>query len=212
MPRKKFLASNEFPYHVTGRSLNKDWFALPLEDLWSVFSNYLYFLHHGFGFRIYSFVLMQNHFHLIVRTPESNLSSGMNYFMRETSRVIGRQSRRINQVYGGPYYWSLIKSPIYFLHAYKYVYRNPLEAGLAISVESYRYSTLYSLTGQAHSIIPLDYDSTLFDDPAEQIRWLNTSYSSPSIKIDIKNALRKREFHFAKTRNGKPHPLDLTRV
>ncbi len=208
MPRKKFQASIEFPYHVTARCLNKEWFALPMHDVWSIFSNYLFFIHHAFGIRIHNFVLMNNHFHMILLTPEANLDVAMNYFMRETSRVISKRSGRINQVFGGPYYWSLIKSPNYFLHAYKYVYRNPVESGLAGCVESYNYSTLNSLLGQNHSIIPLECDETLFPFEDSQLKWLNTPYNSEQVRLDIKNALRKREFHFPKDKRGNPHYLE----
>lgn len=212
MPRKRFLASNDFPYHVTARCLNKEWFALPHEILWEIFSDYLYFIHHAFQVRIHSFVLMPNHIHMIIRTPDMNLDKAMNYFMRETSRVIGFRSGRINQVYGGPYYWSLMRSPNYFLHAYKYVYRNPIEAALAPRVETYKFSTLPALLGQARTIIPVVNDETLFDGLEDQLKWLNSAYPSDEVRIDIKNALRKKEFHFAKDGHGKPHRLELELV
>jgi putative transposase len=208
MPRKKFIASNEYAYNVSARCINKEWFSLPMHDLWIMFADYLFFIHHAFGVRIHSFVLMNNHFHLIVRTPNMNLDKAMNYFMRETSRIIGFRSGRINQVYGGPYHWSLIKSPKYYNHAYKYVYRNPVEAGLSSKVENYEYSTLSVLLGNQHSMIPIEYDETLFSDFTEQLQWLNTPYPSTDIKHDIRKALRKTEFHFAKDKSGKPHFLE----
>ncbi len=212
MPRKRFLASNDLPYHVTARCLNKEWFALPHELLWEVFSNYLYFIHHAFQVRIHSFVLMPNHIHMIIRTPDMNLDKAMNYFMRETSRVIGKQSGRINQVYGGPYYWSLMRSPNYFLHAYKYVYRNPIEAKIVSIVEAYKFSTLNALLGQARTIIPIVNDDTLFFGVEDQLKWLNNAYPSDEVRIDIKNALRKKEFRFAKDGHGKPHRLEFELV
>ena len=141
-----------------------------------------------------------------------NLDKAMNYFMRETSRVIGFRSGRINQVYGGPYYWSLMRSPNYFLHAYKYVYRNPIEGKIAKRAELYRFSTLPALLGQARTIIPVVNDETLFDDVDGQLKWLNEVYPSDEIRIDIKNALRKKEFHFAKDGHGNPHRLELGMV
>lgn len=207
MPRKKFIASQEDPYHVSARCINKEWFALPMDELWDLFSDYLFFIHYAFGIRIHSFVLMNNHFHMIVRTPNLNLDAAMNYFMRETSRIIGFRSGRINQVYGGPYHWSLIKSPNYYLHAYKYVYRNPVDGGLSSQVENYKYSTLSALIGYQHSIIPIEYDETLFSDLEEQLKWLNNCYPSHEIKDDIRKALRKNEFQFAKDKRGNPHSL-----
>jgi putative transposase len=97
-----------------------------MPEAWELFSDYLYFINKNFGIRIHSFVLMPNHFHMIARDPELNLSSAMNYFMRETSKLMASESRTINRVWGAPFHSSLIDSPLYYLHAYKYVYRNPV--------------------------------------------------------------------------------------
>jgi REP element-mobilizing transposase RayT len=58
---------------------------------------------------IHAFVLMSNHFHLVVSFPENNMSEAMNYFMRETSRMISRDAGRINQTYGSRYFRSIIE-------------------------------------------------------------------------------------------------------
>lgn len=122
----------------------------------------------------------------------------MNYFMRETSRVISRASGRINQVFGGPYYWSLMTSLPSYLYGYKYIYRNPVEAGLCSIVEEYRYSSLSSLLGQSRTIIPIERDDTLFSNVERQLEWLNEPYPTLEHKNAIKFALRKRKFCFAK--------------
>ncbi len=193
-------------YHVTARCINREWFAIPIQDVWSLYEDYLYFLIRGFNFKINSFVLMNNHFHMLVRCPDNNLPQGMQYFMRETSRWIGRQSGRINQVYGGPYHKSEINFFHHFLHAYKYVYRNPIEAGLCQKVEDYPYSTLHFLKSQTPNLITTD-DEFIFDDLGEHLHWLNTPYIEDHMD-QIKNALRKPEFKFAKNKLGKKSSLD----
>ncbi len=208
MPRKKYQPSEFIPYHITARCINKQWFDLPLNHVWEILSEYLFFIHHAFGFRIHSFVLMNNHFHLIASTPHANLSEVMNYFMRESSKQIGLASGRINQIYGGPYFWSQLKSNIYYGHAYKYVYRNPVEGGLSLKVEDYPYSTLHALVGKTKTIIPLVEDTLLFPNAEDQLKWLNENYKSLDFKSDVKNALRKREFHFAKDKYRNPHILE----
>jgi REP element-mobilizing transposase RayT len=201
MPRKSFIPSSEFPYHVTGRCLNKEWFRVSMDYVWSVFSDYLFFINRAFNIQIHCFILMNNHFHLIAATPEANLDEAMNYFMREVSRRISKKSGRINQVFGGPYHWSLLQAPNSFQFAYKYVYRNPIEAGLCVRVEDYKYSTLQVLLGQQHSVIPLQPDEYLFSDFEGQLRWLNESYPSEKVKDEIRKALRRYEFCFAKRRD-----------
>ena len=135
MPRKPFIQNPEAPYHIAARSNNRDWFALPLEDVWFIMSRFLYLLHHAYGVEIYAFVLMDNHFHLLARFPLGNLVQAMQYFMRETSRCIAHESRRINHVYGGRYFRCEIGNFHYFTHTYKYIYRNPVEAKLCALVE-----------------------------------------------------------------------------
>jgi hypothetical protein len=151
---------------------------------------------------------MNNHFHLIVSTPQGNLDEIMNYFMRETSRYISAECGRINQIYGGPYYWSLIKSHHYYLHAYKYVYRNPVEAGLSSRVEEYKFSTLSGLLGQNHLTIPMIEDEGLSDNFDSHIEWLNVPYPNQEIKSVVKKALNKKIFHFPKDRDRHPHILE----
>jgi len=211
MPRKRFLASKIWPYHVTARCINREWFNLPIEQVWNIFSMHLHFVHHAFGLRIHSFVLMNNHFHMIVSTPKENLAEVMNYFMREVSKNMARVSGRINQTFGGPYYWSLLQSPHYYLYAYKYVYRNPVEAGLIGKVEDYPYSTLFGLKGSTHLMIPVEHDDTLFNDPDRILTWLNNSYPIQA-KEDIRNALGKKEFKFGLDKDRKPHILEAILV
>jgi putative transposase len=212
MAKTLYTPHSFYPYHISARCINKDWFKIPTEDVWDIMSNYLFFLKHGFNFEIINFVLMSNHFHLIVKTPEANLSQGMNYFMRETSRSITMLSNRINQTYGSPYHWSLIKNENYFRHAYKYVYRNPVEAGLSLRVEDFRYSTLQIKLGLCKDIIPVVEDCLLFDSAPETLLWLNEKYPDESAITLIKSALKKREFKSAKDKKGQPHILNFLKV
>ncbi len=189
---------------MNARCINREWFFIPIEESWEIFSDYLFLLNKGFGIEIHCFVLMNNHFHMIVSAPNLNLSEGMNYFMRETSKEIGRASKRINQIYGGPYHKCLIDRYHYFLHAYKYVYRNPVEARLIKNVEDYRFSTLHGLLGLSKIIIPLREDTLLFEDEDlnGHLKWLNTEYNDDH-RSQIEMALKKGKFEL--TGKGSSH-------
>ncbi len=182
-----------------------------MEEMWELCSDYLSLLHHGFSFRIHAFVLMSNHYHLIVSTPLSNLPEGMNHFQREVSRYISRASGRINQTWGRPYYPCLLDSNHYFFNAYKYLYRNPVEAGLATSVETYRYSTLFRLLGFGPLSFPLEFDTLLFNPnlDLEHLAWLNTGSSDDFIEVG--KALARKKFHFQKTNHSRKYvrPADF---
>ncbi|MCB0340724.1 MAG: transposase [Bdellovibrionales bacterium] len=206
MPRKPFINSSEFPFHITARCINKEWFHLPMPAVWTVMENYLYFIHHEYKIILHAFVLMTNHFHLIATAPEANISEAMNYFMRETSRNLTEASGRINQTYGSRFFRTLIESEHYYQHAYKYVYRNPVEAGLTNKVEDYPYSTLHGLMGRSHTLIPTTYDDTLFSDLEATLNWLNQPPQRDDLSA-VQSALRKRVFKLPRSTTYGQHPL-----
>jgi hypothetical protein len=154
---------------------------------------------------------MPNHFHLIITPTKENLGDALLYFMRETSKEISRQAGRINQVYGSRNYKTFIGSYHYFMNTYKYVYRNPVRAGLCEKVEDYPFSTLYGLHGRNHLVIPLEEDALLFGDYDRSMEWLNRP-STPEAEEHMSLALRRRVFRFkadAKTRNLPPWETEL---
>lgn len=210
MPRRKVIYSPDFPYHISARCHNKEWFDLPMSHVWETMSNYLFFIAKNYDVEIISFVLMSNHFHLLARFPKNNMAEAMNYFMRETSRKLSRDAGRINQTYGGRYFKSAIMKDHYFQHAYKYVYRNPVEGFLANRVEDYPYSTLQCLLGKNPGVIPLVEDPFLrFENIGETLLWLNSA-PNPDDKEEVRKALNKTEFSLTGRKGGQfVHHLEV---
>ena len=171
--------------------------------------DYLFFISMSYGIEILSFVLMDNHFHLLARDPHLNLSAAMNYFMKETSRYMSSKARIINQIYGGRYHRCLITHPHYLHHVYKYIYRNPLEAGLCHRAEDYPYSTLGLSLGKGRLHFPLYPDEILFESCDQTLRWINDTPNSYDTEV-IKQSLRKGVFDVATDRRtGRPRELLL---
>jgi putative transposase len=205
MTRKKHLIQSEYPYHVTARTHAGSVFRTSLPLTWEIMSDYLYLISHQFNLQVHAFVLMSNHFHLLVTTPDANLSAAMNYFMRETSKEINRFSGCENQNYGNRYFRCMIADPFYFDHVYKYVYRNPVEAGVVEKCEQYRFSTLHSLLGQSHTIIPMKFDPMLFElsnSPLKTLAWLNTSPQRSNLDC-LNYRLTKQKLKFPLNRKNK---------
>src|SRR5690606_22174225 len=131
MPRKPLLYIHEYPYHVTARSNNKEWFYIAKSLLWEIFISELNSHKEKFGIRIHAFVLMDNHYHLLLSTRgEFYLGEVMQSLQRSIARKINSEAQRINHVFGGAYKGCLINNPIYYAHVVKYIYRNPIKAGL----------------------------------------------------------------------------------
>ena len=164
-----------------------------MNDVWEIFSEYLFLINLLYDIQIFSFVLMSNHFHLICLDPKLNLSKAMGLFMHRTSCEIGKLSKQSNRLWGRRYYSSIISNPLHYLHAYKYNYRNPVAAGICDRVEDYPWSTLQILLGQKPGIIPVQCDETLLASLEQTLAWLNESYSESDAKA-INLGFAKREF------------------
>jgi REP element-mobilizing transposase RayT len=197
MPRALTPKDGFFPFHVTARSNNKDWFSIPLDRCWRIFQQHLVEVSNRYQIEIHAFVLMSNHFHLLVSTPGKNLGQAMRYLMTESSRDIARAAGRINHVFGGRYKWSWLINEQSIAYVYKYIARNPVRAGVTSRVELYPFSS-FNMTDNSMCGIPicerLDWDF-LPKDFTSRINWLN----SPSIREEllIKQALRRAKFTFS---------------
>jgi len=200
MPRKICIHRTDCPYHVVARTNNREWFQLDLGEVWEIFEDQLFFIHHAYGIRIHCFVLMINHFHLIISDPENKITKAMRWLMTETSKEIGRRTGRKNRIYGQRNYKCLISSYHYYMHAYKYVYRNPVEAGLIHRTESYPYSTLHGLVGKKKLTIPVEQD-LLLEDIDSNLKWLNSKVEKSDWE-NVRKALKKGEFKLAKNKKG----------
>lgn len=198
MPRAKAILQNEFPYNITARCINRQWFHLPMPKVWDIFCEELTRTVHEQSLEVHSFVLMSNHIHLIASTPESNISQCMHQFIGQSSRRLTRESDRINQTFGGRHYKCILHKYNYFLSAYKYVYRNPVTAEICKAVEEYPYSTLHGKLGLSELKIPVVPDNLILENREETLLWLNTTPDAQKLE-GVRFGLKRQLFKSKKT-------------
>jgi putative transposase len=104
-----------------------------------------------FGWRCHAYCLMPNHFHLVVETPEANISAGMQW-------LNGRYAQWFNIRYGfsghlfqGRFYGDLVESAYHLLELVRYVALNPVRAGLCRDASGWRWSSYRAMVGEAKS-------------------------------------------------------------
>lgn len=200
---KPLVRISDRPYHIYARSNNKEWFHIPLEDVWTIFCGLLGYLTVIHNLKIHGFVLMSNHFHLLATTPNANLDEVMQILMREASRKINDIAGRINHVFGGPYKWCIIRNDNHYMQAYRYIYQNPIRAGLCQKVEEYRFSTIHYLANKKalpFPIYPLQN--------AGLNEWLNHTLDNEENDC-MRRALRRREFKFSLKNSKRTLPTKL---
>ena len=143
MSRKQLIRTSEYFYHVTTRSNHKEWFKLPLRDVWKIAMASFIKAQEYAPAVVSQFVLMSNHYHLLIRTPNFDIDVFMYHFNKTFSDELRRQSFSINRMFGSRYKWSLIKNDAYFFNVFKYIYQNPVRANIVKKCEDYPYSTYY---------------------------------------------------------------------
>lgn len=143
MPRRKLIRQNTFPYHVTTRTNNKDWFKIPLCDVWDICKEAFIYSLKRRQVVVHCFVLMGNHYHLLMTTPESNIDEFMKYFNLRLSQLISKESRVINHKFSNRYKWTIVDNQKYLKHVYRYIYQNPVRARLVVNPLEYPYSSLH---------------------------------------------------------------------
>ena len=86
------------------------------------------------GWRVHAWVLMGNHFHLLLETPEPNLVTGMKYLLGTFSQGWNARRSRRGHVFQGRYksvpVSAAVESPYYFRIAADYIHLNPARAGI----------------------------------------------------------------------------------
>jgi REP element-mobilizing transposase RayT len=85
------------------------------------------------GWRVHAWVLMGNHFHVLVETPEPNLVAGMKWFLGVYSQGWNRRRQRHGHVFQGRYKAVVVngeeRDGSYFKIVADYIHLNPVRAG-----------------------------------------------------------------------------------
>jgi putative transposase len=207
MPRKQLIRSTVHPYHVTVRCNNKEQFYCDLSFVWKTFAIEFNNIMERFHPKIHAFLLMPNHFHLLITTPAEDLGVIMQNLISPTTKIINVKSGRSGRVFGARYHWSLINSANYYDCALKYVYRNPVKAGIVDSVQNYAFSTLRSVLGhEKYPFLiepPSGYDFNIPSNKRlEFLDWLNQPFKTEE-EQSIRFGFTKSRFNTPRNPNNK---------
>ena len=139
----------QFPgavYHVTSRGNARGMVfdddsdrAKFLDVLSSVIEKYRWLCH--------AYCLMGNHYHLLLETPEANLSRGMRQLNGIYTQVFNRRHGRCGHLFQGPYKAILVDKDTYLLTLCRYIVLNPVAAQLVATPEDWRWSS-YAATAR----------------------------------------------------------------
>ena len=153
----------EFPdalYHVTARGDRREDIFEDDQDR----QEFLLILERvitQFNWACYAWCLMDNHYHLLIQTPDGNLSKGMRKLNGVYTQASNRRHRRVGHLFQGRFKAILVDRDAYLLELARYVVLNPVRAGTVKKPADWKWSSYRASMGLEPSALWLSADGLL---------------------------------------------------
>jgi REP element-mobilizing transposase RayT len=104
--------------------------------------------------RILAYVLMPNHYHLLVHAETDDLSHAMQLFGISYTKAINKRFGRVGSVFQGAFRAKQVDRDDYLLHLSRYIHLNPVRARLVTEPEAWAYSSYCEYVGLRNGTLP----------------------------------------------------------
>lgn len=116
-----------------------------------------------YGIEIQALVMMDTHFHLLFSCPPNK----ENFFCENVHQKLNGSQTHSSHC-------EPIDSVSQYLNTYKYIYNNPVHAGICDRAEDYTYSSIRSLLGFSAGHCLVADKLKLIQNPYQTLTWINT--------------------------------------
>jgi putative transposase len=102
-----------------------------------------------YGWLCHTHCLMPNHYHLLIETPQPNLSPGMQLLNGTYGQWFNRKHGLSGHVFERRFYANVVESNYHLLELARYIVLNPVRAGLCKHPGEWKWSSYRALAGDA---------------------------------------------------------------
>lgn len=95
----------------------------------------------------YSYCQMPNHYHLVVKTPDADISEGLHWLNGVYARWFNRQHGYTGHLFDARFHTRLVLDESHLLRTMRYVPRNPVRAGLCLDPAQWPWSSYRAMVG-----------------------------------------------------------------
>jgi len=196
MARKPRIEFEGAFYHVVTRGNQRQKIFRDERD----YLKYLEILSHykrRYRFRLYSYVLMSNHLHLLLETagtPLSKIQQGIN---QSYTMYFNRRHKTVGHLFQGRYKAILCDRDAYLISLVKYIHMNPLRAKMVEDLKEYRWSShrYYADKGQNNGLVDTDRVLRMFSEDKTTSRRFYRDFMGDAIPVkreDVYAAIDQR--------------------
>jgi len=135
----------------------------------------------------HAYCLMGNHYHLLIETPEPNLSRGMQYLNGVYTQWFNRQHGRYGHLFQGRFKSIVVEKEGYLLELARYIVLNPSRCGFVRSARDWRWSSYRATAGQidAPEFLNTDWLLAQFGDTREAATSAYRAFVKQGRGIDV---------------------------
>lgn len=133
----------EYPgawYHVMNRGRRREKIFASSED-YEIFIMVLREAVEMWNLKVAAYCLMSSHYHLLLHTPDGNISRCMRHINGVYTQRYNRQHKKDGQLFRGRYKAVTVDGDSYLLEVLRYIHRNPLKAGLVKNLDDFQWSS-----------------------------------------------------------------------
>jgi len=147
-------------YHVTSRGDRREDIYEDDQDR-ELFLDILGQVIDGANWICHGYCLMSNHYHLVIETPDGNLSKGMRQLNGVYTQASNRRHRRSGHLFQGRYRAILVDADAYLRELTRYVVLNPVRAGIVNDPGRWYWSSYQATVGEVKAPKWLETDRLL---------------------------------------------------
>ena len=127
-------------YHILSRGNKQEAIFLDDNDR-QTFLKTIVRMSERFDMTIIAYVLMDNHYHLLIRTNRANLSKSMQWLGTTYTTIFNLRNHQVGHLFQGRFKSILVENEAYLLQLSYYIHRNPLRAGIVQRLIDYPWSS-----------------------------------------------------------------------
>ena len=178
-------------YHVTsrGNELRKIFFS---KKDYEKFREYVGEAKEKYRFILHGYVLMTNHYHLLIETPEKNLSRIMHHINSSYTTYTNVKRKRSGHLFQGRFKAIIVDKDSYLLELSRYLHLNPVRAKIAERPEDYPYSSYKTyISAQGEALVTRSTILEMFTTKEAEARKRYKTFVEAALGEEVESPMKK---------------------